>query len=133
MRRTHTGGCHCGAVRYEAQLDLAEGTFRCNCSLCRRARSWVAGGMPEHLRIVAGEDVLGRYSATSPEHEHCFCTRCGIRVFSRGTIEGLGPFLTVQIASLDDASYEEAKTAPVIFQDGLHNNWMNPPQDTRAL
>lgn len=131
--KTHTGGCHCGAVRYEVELDLSQGTFSCNCSFCRRARSWVAGGEPGALRVTKGEDDLGRYSATSPKHEHCFCARCGIRLFSRGEIDGLGPFLTVAVASLDDESYDEARGTTVTYQDGLHDSWWNPPQDTRRL
>ncbi|HZY68828.1 MAG TPA: GFA family protein [Devosia sp.] len=131
--KTHTGGCHCGSIRYEVELDLAKGTAACNCSFCRRARSWVASGEPGALRVTSGDDKLGRYSATSPKHEHCFCTVCGIRVFSRGEIEGMGPFLTVQVASLDDSSFEEAKGMPVTFQDGLHDNWWNTPADIRRL
>ena len=31
--KTHSGGCHCGKVRYEVETDLGT-ILSCNCSIC---------------------------------------------------------------------------------------------------
>ena len=54
--KTHKASCHCGAVKVEAEIDLAAGTARCNCSICAKSRWWGISTDPKSLRVVQGED-----------------------------------------------------------------------------
>ena len=35
--KTYSGGCHCGRVRYKAEVDLSR-VMSCNCSICRKRK-----------------------------------------------------------------------------------------------
>lgn len=128
MTRIHQGSCHCGTVRYEAELDLSAGTGRCNCSICRKLRFWGARANPETFRVLSGEDALVDYQFGTNSAHNLFCRHCGTHSFHRGYVEQIGgTYVSVNVACLDDVSDDEWATAPVKYADGRDNNWWNQP------
>jgi hypothetical protein len=138
-KNTYHGSCHCKAVRYEVQLDLAKGTQRCNCSICWKVRAWFAIVPQEDLQLLTGANEMGQYrwipdGKTSPHLTYRFCEHCGVRIYAAGDDEALGgKFFAIHVPTLDDASQDELAAGPLKFNDMLHNRPDRTPDDTRLL
>jgi len=134
MKRTYTGSCHCGAVRYEADLDLSAGTFKCNCSICTKMRSWFVVVQPDAFRLLCDESKIGEYQFGKKTILHLFCQLCGVSSFGWGMDPNLGgKFYAIKVNCLDDATADELANAPVQYLDGRHDNFKSAPADTRHL
>jgi hypothetical protein len=134
MLKTYHGSCHCGAVRFEADIDLAQGTNKCNCSICTKTRNWNVIIKPDQFRLLSGADALSDYQFGSKSGHHLFCRHCGVRSFERGYVEQIGgDYVSVKVMALDDVDPAEIIGAPVRFANGRDNAWWNPPAETRHL
>ncbi|MGZ8993143.1 MAG: GFA family protein [Burkholderiaceae bacterium] len=134
MKRTFTGSCHCGAVRYEVDLDLSAGTFKCNCSICSKLRNWLAVVQPDAFRLLSDESEIGEYQFGKETIHHLFCKRCGVSSFGWGMDPKLGGrFFAIKVNCLDDATVNELANAPVQYLDGRHDNFRSAPAETRHL
>ena len=80
-----TGGCNCGAVRFEIDAQPL-GSVYCHCRRCQRRTGTAASANarvdPDAFRIVAGEDRLRAWKPPDGA-EKWFCGDCGSALFSR--------------------------------------------------
>ena len=111
------GGCHCGAVRFEARLpDPPVPALACNCSVC---------SMTGFLHIIVphgdftlehGGDDLTSYRFGTGAAEHLFCKRCGVKSFYQ-------PRSHPEAWSVNAHCLDEAPDLSITQFDGA--NWEN--------
>lgn len=105
------GGCHCGAIRFEADADAVEDAGFCHCSICRKTSgapmiAW-AFMREQGFRLLQGQPRQYRSSAAC---ERMFCETCGCQLFYRQPgVAGTG----IHSAILDDPN-------ALKFQPRLH-------------
>lgn len=133
MLKRRTGSCHCGAVRFEANVDLDAPTYRCNCSICSRTRFWPAIVAPADFTLVSGEMELRKYVFGNKVNEHYFCRNCGVRAFGIGWTPDGARIYGVNLGCLEDVTPEELAAAPIVYVDGAHDRWDQPPAITSYL
>jgi hypothetical protein len=81
QRRTYSGGCHCGAVRFEVELGPEPEVWDCNCSICAMTGYEHVIVPKSGFRLLAGADKLESYRFNSGVADHLFCSVCGIKSF----------------------------------------------------
>ena len=96
-----SGGCHCGAVRFEAKLPAKVVAQACNCSICAKT-GFVHVIVPEsRFRLIQGQGDLTTYTFNTGVARHLFCARCGVKSFYRPRSNPDG--WSVNARCLDDA------------------------------
>jgi hypothetical protein len=135
MLKTYTGSCHCGAVCIEADLDVSAGTYKCNCTICTKARLWAVSVAPESFRLIGGEGDLTDYRGKNPVAHHFFCRHCGVRPFQRVDTPNMSGhvYYNINLACLDGIDIDELMAAPVAYFDGLNDAWDARPAEVRHL
>ena len=106
----YNGGCHCGAVRFEATLSLETPAIVCNCSICSKTGTMLAFTPVSQFTLVSGEDSLTDYQFGQKRLHHLFCKRCGIRSFARGNGPDGTPMAAINVRCLDEVDLEKVPT-----------------------
>jgi len=149
MKGTFKGSCHCGAIRFACDVDIAPDpprpwsgdqryawTYKCNCSRCTKTRYWKLFVPAKSFRLLTApnDGALGDYQFGVKMVHHRFCTRCGVAPFASGELEEMGgAFYAVNIAALDDAPAEVLAALPIRYEDGRNDDWDHEPAATRHL
>lgn len=121
-----TGGCLCGAVRYEASEPATSGGL-CHCRVCQKttgsAFEAIAMFPASVFRFTKGEPKRYRSSKIM---EKCFCPDCGSTLTDRYLVTVSGPYgpdnVFVHIGTLD-----EPEAVPITVHTGVESqlSWVH--------
>lgn len=116
MTKTVTGGCHCGAVRFEIDVPAKVEVLDCNCSMCAKTGFLHLIVGKADFRLTTDPAALTDYRFNTGTARHLFCTTCGIKSFyvPRSHPDGY----SVNLRALDDPAAIHATITPY---DG--RNW----------
>ena len=114
-----TGGCACGAVRFEAEID-GDDAYLCHCRMCQRATGSVSiafKNIPQaKLRWLSGPD----WYDSSPIAKRPYCSKCGT---SLGFQFKEGPNMDVTVAAFDDPA--RFKPTSHFGTESVHEAWLD--------
>lgn len=104
MKLPLTGGCICGAIRYECSAEPLM-SLLCYCRQCQRSAGSDYNaiiGVPKAALRITGSPRYRQYQADSGNTANDgFCASCGGHVV--GSTSGFPDIMAIRVASLDDA------------------------------
>jgi hypothetical protein len=107
---THTGGCHCGRVRFEVIAPAILDVTDCNCSICAKSGYLRLIVPSSRFRLLRGVGDLTTYQFNTRTAKHLFCSHCGIKSFyvPRSHPDGF----SVNARCLDEGTVERLDVRP---------------------
>jgi hypothetical protein len=122
-----TGGCLCGAVRFEVRAPALD-IYHCHCSICRKLQGAL---YPSYVvvprlafTVTKGADNVSRYDSSEAIHRF-FCKTCGGRVFEDNVTAP--DKIWYAAGSLDggaDPGHEGANERHIFWES--RNGWYEP-------
>lgn len=115
-RSRKRGGCHCGAVIWEAETDDDIVADECNCSICTMTGFLHVIVPAARFRLLRGEDQLTQYIFNTGAAKHLFCRVCGVKSFyvPRSNPDGF----SLNLRCMDQSQFRSVEIRPF---DG--RNW----------
>ena len=77
----HTGGCHCGRVRFEVYAPARLTVVECKCSICVKSGYLHLIVPQSRFRLLQGAEFLTTYTFNTGIAKHLFCSVCGVKSF----------------------------------------------------
>ena len=112
---THSGGCHCGRVRFEVQAPAEIEVLDCNCSICTKTGYLHLIVPASRFRLLTDVALLTSYQFNTGTARHLFCSVCGIKPFyvPRSHPDGY----SVNVRCLDPGTVTGMRTVPCDGRD----------------
>ena len=109
LPKIHTGGCQCGAVRYEIRAEPVM-VYACHCTICQKQSGnafAMAAAFPATAFTMLGTEPAHFVRPGHGRKFRCyFCPDCGSRIYHQWfTEEGDVPFRNIKPGTLDDTSW----------------------------
>lgn len=108
---TYQGACHCGAVAYSVELDLAT-TLKCNCSICTKLGAVWAFAPRSSFALKSGTKTQGDYQFGKKALHHRFCTICGVEGYAEGVMPDGTPTVGINLRCIDGVDVDKLSPRP---------------------
>ncbi|WP_085899896.1 GFA family protein [Kiloniella majae] len=106
MEKHYSGGCQCGAVLFEVDVNLDQ-SITCNCSRCQPLGVVLAFAPRDKFILHNGAENLTEYRFNKREIAHLFCKICGIQSFSYGQMPDGTKIAAINVNTLKDVKPSE--------------------------
>jgi hypothetical protein len=119
-----TGGCHCGATRFEV-TEVPETVTRCTCSICSKRGTLWAYYTPAQFSLLTPQENMTEYRWQTKTVSLGFCPTCGCSTINEtptwidGKPDFDNPIVAVNARLFDDFDLD---AVPVVVIDGK-NLW----------
>ncbi|XP_028937722.1 centromere protein V [Ornithorhynchus anatinus] len=122
----HTGGCHCGAVRFEVWAAADLQVFDCNCSICRKKQNRHFIVPASRFKLLKGAENITTYTFNTHKAQHTFCKSCGVQSFytPRSNPDGYG---------IAPHCLDEGTVRSVVLEEFNGNEWEKAMMDHKTI